>query len=560
MKKDAFIKVLAIILVLCVVMTACSTGSGETVPVQAVSMIAGFGHTGLYSRYSGLVVSQNAIEFNLDETKTIKEILVAVGDEVVIDQPLFSYDTDEMQLRYEQAKLELEQLKNSVTTKQNQIKVLEADKKKAPASEQLSYTIEIQALEADIKSIQYNITLKDNEIKRMSDSLADTDVKSTINGRVQSINPDGGTDNSGRPLALMTVVESGTYRIKGTINELNMQDLVEGTPVVIRSRVDESITWSGVVSGVDWENPVQDNNSGMYYYGPQDEMTTSSKYPFFVSLDNIDGLMLGQHVFIEPSGGQTQQNSGLWLPSYYINDLPILDMITPFIDGEVYIDGQPYVEGDPNMEGGTYVEGDPNTYTEGDPNAYIEGDPNMEGDAYVDQPMENGIPSADTSDLQLDGELQSGDVPDGSQSSADVSTNSTTESSVTPWVWAAGKNDRLEKRELVLGQYDPSLDQYEVISGLTLDDYIAMPNEAYTEGMRVEYYDEEYYAPTEGGDYVMPEGEPIEEMPGEKYYEEVPMDDEKLTSIPEADVGDVIIDDGTVAVDQTIRRDTEAVG
>jgi HlyD family secretion protein len=30
-----------------------------------------------------------------------------------------------------------------------------------------------------------------------------------------------------------------------------------------------------------------------------DEMTTASKYPFYVELENTDGLILGQHVYLE---------------------------------------------------------------------------------------------------------------------------------------------------------------------------------------------------------------------------------------------------------------------
>lgn len=48
---------------------------------------------------------------------------------------------------------------------------------------------------------------------------------------------------------------------------------------------------------------------------------TSSKYPFYVELDGADGLMLGQHVFIEPNYGQNEQRDGIWLmESYFVFD------------------------------------------------------------------------------------------------------------------------------------------------------------------------------------------------------------------------------------------------
>ena len=48
----------------------------------------------------------------------------------------------------------------------------------------------------------------------------------------------------------------------------------------------------------------------------------SSKYPFYVELESSDGLLLGQHVYIEPDYGQDAEQDAdtLKLPAYYIND------------------------------------------------------------------------------------------------------------------------------------------------------------------------------------------------------------------------------------------------
>ena len=43
-------------------------------------------------------------------------------------------------------------------------------------------------------------------------------------------------------------------------------------------------------------------------------------YPFYVELDSSDGLMLGQHVYIERDIGQDEQKDGLWISDYYIVD------------------------------------------------------------------------------------------------------------------------------------------------------------------------------------------------------------------------------------------------
>ena len=91
--------------------------------------------------------------------------------------------------------------------------------------------------------------------------------------------------------------------------------LREGTEVIIRSRVSDQ-TWKGSVDTVDWNNPVQQQS----YY--DSDTSLSSKYPFYVALDEGDGLLLGQHVYIEPDYGQEdeQDASAINLPSYFISD------------------------------------------------------------------------------------------------------------------------------------------------------------------------------------------------------------------------------------------------
>ena len=46
-----------------------------------------------------------------------------------------------------------------------------------------------------------------------------------------------------------------------------------------------------------------------------------------------------------------------------------------------------------------------------------------------------------------------------------------------------GKDKKLEKRSVILGQYDEELGEYEIVDGLTKDDYIAYPAENLKEGM-----------------------------------------------------------------------------
>jgi HlyD family secretion protein len=87
--------------------------------------------------------------------------------------------------------------------------------------------------------------------------------------------------------------------------------------VVIRSRVSDQ-TWKGTIDSIDWNNAQQSRSD----YGDSDT-AMSSKYPFYVTLDGGgEGLLMGQHVYIEPDVGQEDEaeKNAINLPSYFVND------------------------------------------------------------------------------------------------------------------------------------------------------------------------------------------------------------------------------------------------
>lgn len=72
----------------------------------------------------------------------------------------------------------------------------------------------------------------------------------------------------------------------------------------------------------------------------------------------------------------------------------------------------------------------------------------------------------------------------------DVTTASQSDGSVvtTAWVWAADEEGCLQRRTVQLGGYDETLGAYEILGGLTAQDYVADPaNEKCAEGVYVEY-------------------------------------------------------------------------
>ncbi len=291
-------KWLSVLLAAALTVTLTGCGGGTGVYVQSVKALMNLGGIAPGDRFAGLVVSENVTEIKKDSEKTIKELLVKEGENVREGQELFAYDTEEIQLSLDKQKLELEQLKASIEGYKAQIAALEKERATVKEASRLQYTLEIQSAQVDMKEAEMNIKTKENEISRSENLLANAVVKSPIKGRIQNIN-ESGTDQYGEPVAYITIQQVGSYRVKGIIGELQRGGIIEGDRILIRSRTDESVTWGGTVTLVDYENPSQGSEYDRYYGMSADEMTAASKYPFYVELDSTEGLMLGQHVYME---------------------------------------------------------------------------------------------------------------------------------------------------------------------------------------------------------------------------------------------------------------------
>ena len=318
MKKIAVIALAAVMLLS--TLAGCGANAEGEASVQSVSMICGLGSTGLVDRFAGMVTSQNETQVKKDDTATVDTILVKVDQEVKEGDALFTYDMSQATLDLEKAQLELDNLKNELESKKQEKAQLEKDKDAASSDDQMQYTLEIRQVNTDILQKEYDISVKAKDIEKLQNTVKNVTVTAPVTGRIKSINENGGTDQTGNPLPFMTIVETSGFRVKGYVNENNAGTLTEGTAVVIRSRVSDQ-TWKGTISMIDWAN-AQQSNQNSYYDSGSDDTSSSSKYPFYVELESSDGLLLGQHVYIEPDYGQDaeQDANTLKLPSYYIND------------------------------------------------------------------------------------------------------------------------------------------------------------------------------------------------------------------------------------------------
>ncbi len=331
-------------------------------------------YSGVENRYNGVVESQDSYEVNVDSSRTISEILVQVGDAVEQGQTLVKYDVGELEMQVKQANLDLEGIYNEIENERKDIETL--NKKHAETmdeDEKFRLETEIRTAENNITQKELDVESKKLEIEKYQKQIAESSVISKKSGIVREIN-ETGMNSSGDESAFMVIQQEGEYRIKGTISEQNIWMLTEGQPVIIRSRVEDK-TWEGTLQKLDTENNEKDNQD-TYYYGGSSDSQSSTKYPFYVQLDTSDGLMLGQHVYIEMDEGQQEVKEGIWIfADYVVQD-----------------------------ESGAYV-------------------------------------------------------------------------------WAANEKDRLEKRYVELGEYDGELNEYEILSGLSGDDYIAWPMEGLYEGV-----------------------------------------------------------------------------
>ena len=354
-------------LALTLVLTGC--GSDETaVYVQKISNINGISTT---ERFSGLVVSENLTEVKKDSDKEVAELLVKEGQDVKEGDPLFSYDTDKLQLSADKLDLEREQLNSSLQDYQTQISQLEREREKVNANKKLQYTIQIQSAQVSLKEAELNLKTKEVELEKAQKLLQNATVLSPTTGRIQSIN-ESGTDSQGNAVAYITIQQAGSYRVRGTIGELQQGAVSKGDRIMMVSRVDPSKTWLGTVTLVDYENPIKNDNSGGYVISGNDSSNTASKYPFYVELDSMDGLIMGQHLYLERYT-EGAGASGVPVSSAYI--------------------------------------------------CYEE-----DGSAYV---------------------------------------------------WAENSHAKLEKRAITLGDYNENSDCYDVVDGLTEEDYIAFPDEKF---------------------------------------------------------------------------------
>ena len=310
-------------------LTGC--GGQTQVNVEQAGMLATAATSS--DKFAGVVVSENVVEIDRDTEKQIDELYVAAGDTVRVNDKLFEYDTDTLSLTVDKQELEMDKLEQQIKDLNTQIKDIEKQiktekaKKKKDQNAQLlsSLDIQLRSVKADHTQATYDKQSLQAEITYNKNMLKNAVVRSPIKGTVRSVN------ESGSPY--ITIQQAGAFQVKGMLGELSLNaGIMEGVGVTILSRTDPTASWTGMVSLVDYNNASSNEQDDML--GGGNEMSTASSYPFYITLDDTDGLLLGQHVYIQVSAGAVSDDL-LRIPEHYVMDV-VMDEETWLTTGTVW--------------------------------------------------------------------------------------------------------------------------------------------------------------------------------------------------------------------------------
>lgn len=334
MKKKAKKPVLGIIIALLLIgggvggwfyfQSTVAPAGENTVYVQSVSDILGLGYTGINNRYSGIIEPKDVIKINPEQSLTVDVCYVKAGDSVTAGDPLFAYDVDSLNLSYEQLLIDITGLENTIIAGTEELANLDKQIERYKNKPDKLYELKLKRQEVDlsIKKSRYSLSAKEESAREMEAAIAESVIKSPVTGRIRSVKEDNGAAMyygvAQEEDAYITIVAGTDFCVKGVVSEQTIHRLYEGMPVRITTRTADSTQYSGEIYKISSE---PESNSNGYYYD-SDMQNSASKYAFYVSVDSIEGLLVGQHVYLEPGkDDSTPESNVLLLPGYYLFDI-----------------------------------------------------------------------------------------------------------------------------------------------------------------------------------------------------------------------------------------------
>ena len=300
-----------------------TNGDSSEVYVMPLSEIMGANSSYSTNVFMGVVEGQESTSLTKSSERELDKVFVSEGDVVSVGTPLFSYKSDKLeadntQLAFdiERSNLQIKEYTDNIAKNQAELDKIKTDTEEDKNKrEQLNN--EINGWNTDIAIAQNNIAQTEAKIEENNKKINNSTVSSTVAGTITKVADD--TNPYTTDGTFITILASKEMRVKGQINEQNVWAINVDEPVTLRSRVDKSQTWHGTITKIDTESKQEENNNA---YGGNSSEGSSTKYPFYVTLDDSEGLMMGQHLYIElgqTDATQMDFSDGTYIYDYYIS-------------------------------------------------------------------------------------------------------------------------------------------------------------------------------------------------------------------------------------------------
>ena len=291
-----------------------------TAYVQSVASILGLGSIGQNAQYSGIVEAKDVIEINPQSEMRIAECFVESGSKVKTGDQLFRYDVDDLTLSHAQLLIDITGLENELRTARDELESLNKRLERAKENQQYELKLRIQTIDLEIRKSEYDLKDKQDKAKALQELIDASVVTSPVDGTVRSVRDESGENpygiSDGGDSAYITIVAGTDYCVKGTVNEQTVFTLFEGMPVLVRTRTNDAV-YAGTIYRINTDTTSGDQRGGMMYDGGTGEQ--ASRYAFYVELEHVEGLLIGQHVLIDLNTAETD-DSAMMLPKAFLTE------------------------------------------------------------------------------------------------------------------------------------------------------------------------------------------------------------------------------------------------
>ncbi len=207
-----------------------------------------------------------------------------------------------------------------------------------PTKEELER--QIREKELEIRDLELSQKMAELELEKTRKKLEDTVVRSTVNGKVTSLTPDGAL--VGMPVAVVTGDEG--FYVTGVMSEFNLEQVQVGQKV-------SGMSW---MSGMSYEGTVTE--VGAFPTEPQEwsssDNMNASYYPFTVYFDDYSALEEGESIELTLTPNQTSEDT-FCIPKMYIREENGQSYVLADRDGVLE---KRYIELGRMLDGGYYME------------------------------------------------------------------------------------------------------------------------------------------------------------------------------------------------------------